>query len=153
MEFYEKLRITAGVLCILVAVLRVALFFFDIGGAVVYSAIFIDWNEYVNIIEGLVEALLAFIFTFLATGFAFLVYLVLGIMTILGRRLNFIIIGCNIITAISIILSIRAIIIYADLYGASLLLIVLFIIYIAIFSMCLVSYIRFRKEGYYPGIA
>lgn len=151
MEFYEKLRTTAGIFCILVAVLRVALFFFDIGGAVVYSAIFIDWNEYVTIIEGLVEALLALLFTFLATGFAFFVYLILGIMTIAGRRLNVITIVCNIITGISIILSIRAIIIYTDLYGASILLILLLIIYIAIFSMCLISYIRFRKEGYTPG--
>ena len=153
MEFYEKLRITAGILCILVAVLRVVLFFFDIGGAIVYSAIFIDWNEYVNIIEGLVTALLAFLFTILATGFAFFVYLIVGIMTIAGRRLNVITIGCNIITGISIILSVRAIIIYTDLYGASILLTILMIIYIAIFSICLISYIRFRKEGYYPGDA
>ena len=153
MEFYEKLRTTAGVLCIVVALLRVVLFFFDLGGAIVYSAIFIDWNEYVNIIEGIVEALLALLFTFLATGFASIVYLILGILTIAGRRLNVITIGCNIITGISIVLSVRAIIIYADLYGASILLIILLIIYIAIFSMCLISYIRFRKEGFYPGDA
>jgi len=151
MELHEKLRITAGILCIVVAILRVVLFFFDLGGAVVYSAIFIDYNEYVSIIEGLVKALLAFLFTILATGFAFLVYLILGGITIAGRRLNVITIVCNIITGISIILSIRAIIIYTDLFGTSILLIILLIIYIAIFSMCLISYIRFRKEGYYSG--
>ena len=151
MELHEKLRITAGILCIVVAILRVVLFFFDLGGAVVYSAIFIDYNEYVSIIEGLVKALLAFLFTILATGFAFLVYLILGGLTIAGRRLNVITIVCNIFTGISIILSIRAIIIYTDLYGTSILLIILLIIYIAIFSMCLISYIRFRKEGYYSG--
>ena len=151
MELHEKLRITAGILCIVVAILRVVLFFFDLGGAVVYSAIFIDWNEYVNIIEGLVKALLAFLFTILAAGCAFLVYLILGGLTIARRRLNVITIVCNIITGISIILSIRAIIIYTDLFGTSILLIILLIIYIAIFSMCLISYIRFRKEGYYSG--
>ena len=150
MELHEKLRITAGILCIVVAVLRVVLFFFDLGGAVVYSAIFIDWNETVDIIEGLAAVFMALIFTILATGFAFLVYLILGGMVIAARRLTIVTIGCNLITGISIVLSIRAIAIFASQDEISIFLIILLIIYIAIFSMCLISYIRIRKEGFGP---
>ncbi|MFW9879927.1 MAG: hypothetical protein ACFFG0_43190, partial [Candidatus Thorarchaeota archaeon] len=86
------------------------------------------------------------VFTFLATGFAVLVYLILGAMVIGGRRLNVVTIICNIITAISIILSIRALAIYIDYGTISLFAIFLFILYIIIFAICLFSYIKIRKE-------
>jgi hypothetical protein len=41
MEFHEKLRVVAGILCLVVAALRVVQFFFDLGGAIVYSALFV----------------------------------------------------------------------------------------------------------------
>lgn len=148
MEFYEKLRIVAGVLCLLVAILRIVQFFFDLGGAVVYSAIFVPWGEYVTLIEGIGIAIVALVFTFVATGFAVLVYLILGAMVIGGRRLNVVTIGCNIITAISIILSIRALSIYGMLGEFNLFAMFFLIIYIIIFAICLVSYIRIRKEKY-----
>lgn len=150
MELYEKLRITAGVLCIIMALLRVVLFFVDIQAAAVYSAIFINWNEAVNWVEGIGIAIIAFLFTILATGFAFLVYLILGIMVIAGRKLNVISIGCNIISGISIILCIRALTIYASQNEIHILLVIYLIIYITIFSTCLISYIKLRKEGYGP---
>lgn len=146
LEFHEKLRVVAGVLCLAVAVLRVAQFFFDTGGAVVYSAFFVPWGEVVNIFEGLAIVLVAFVFTFLATGFAFFVYLILGVMVIAGRRLKVVVIGCNIISAISIILSIRALSIYGILGEFNIYAIFFLIIYVVIFSICLISYIRIRKE-------
>lgn len=146
MEFHEKLRVVAGVLCLLVAGLRIVQFFFDLGGAAVYSAFFVPWGESVNIIQGLGIAILALVFTFVATGFAVLVYLILGVMVIAGRRLNIVTIGCNIITAISIILSIRALSIYGMLGAVNAFAIFFLILYIIIFSICLVSYIRIRKE-------
>ena len=146
MEFHEKLRVVAGVLCLLVAGLRVIQFFFDLGGAIVYSALFVPWGEYVNIIQGIGIAIIALAFTFVATGIAVLVYLILGVMVIGGRRLNVVTIGCNIITAISIILSIRALSIYGMLGEFNPFAIFFLIIYIIIFAICLVSYIRIRKE-------
>ncbi|MFX1420627.1 MAG: hypothetical protein ACFE9N_17150 [Promethearchaeota archaeon] len=147
MEFHEKLRVIAGILCIFIAFLRVVQFFFDPTGAVVYSAIFVPWGESVGFIEGIAVALMAFIFSILATGFAFLVYIILGALVIAGRRLKFVTIVCNIITAISIILSIRAIAIYASLGQVNIFTIFFLIIYIVIFSICLLSYIKIRKEG------
>jgi hypothetical protein len=150
MEFHEKLRIIAGILCMFTALFRVIIFFVSIDGAVVYSAFFLDWEEAVGLVEGLAVVLVAFLFTILETGFAFLVYLILGAMVIAGRRLNVVIIICNIITGISIILAIRAIAVYSSLNEINLFLIILLIDYIVIFTVCLISYIRFRKEGFYP---
>jgi len=147
MELREKLRIIAGILCILVAVLRVIQFFFDLTGAFVYSAIIIDWGQSVTLAEAIGEALLGLILTVGGTGLAFLTYLIMGGMVIAGRRLNFITLGCNIISAISIILCIRAIYIYAIFGLFNILLTIFLIIYIAIFSICIVSYIKIRKEG------
>jgi hypothetical protein len=67
-------------------------------------------------------------------------------MVIAGRRLNVVTIGCNIITAISIILSIRALAIYGLLGEFNIFIIFFLIIYLIIFVICLVSYIRIRKE-------
>jgi hypothetical protein len=146
MEFHEKLRVVAGIACIFVAILRIVQFFFDMPGAVVYSAFFLPWAESVGLIEGLAIVLIAFLFTIVATGFAFLVYLILGAMVIAGRRLNIVTIGCNIITGISIILSIRALAIYASLGEVGVFTTIFFIIYIIIFAICLFSYIKIRKK-------
>ena len=59
MEFHEKLRIVAGISCVVVAILRVVQFFIDMPGAVVYSAIFVPWGEAVNFIEGIAIAFIA----------------------------------------------------------------------------------------------
>ncbi len=146
MEFHEKLRIVAGILCFIVSLLRVVQFFYDLSGAIVYSAFFIPWGEAVGLLEGLAIVLFAFIFSIAATGFAVLVYLGLGIMVIAGRRLNVVTIGCNIITAISIILSIRALAIYAFVGEIGIFTTILLIMYIVIFTICLISYIKIRKE-------
>jgi hypothetical protein len=148
MEFHEKLRITAGILCLFTALFRVIIFFVSLDGAVVYSAFFLDWDEAVGLVEGLAIVLMAFLFTILETGFAFLVYIILGAMVIAARRLNIVIIGCNIITGISIILGIRAIAIYTSQNETNPFLILLLIDYIVIFAACLISYLRFRKEGF-----
>jgi len=149
MEFFEKLRITAGILCIVVAILRIVLFFVDGAAAVAYSAFFIDWNEAIGLIEGIAMAIMAFLFTIAETGFAFIVYIILGAMLIGARKLTFVSIGCNIITGIGIILCVRAIAIFADpsINQINMFLILLLILYLTIFSTCLISYIKFRKEG------
>ena len=149
MEFFEKLRVTAGILCIAVAILRIVLFFVDGAAAVAYSAFFIDWNEAIGLIEGFAMVIMAFLFTIAETFIAVIIYIILGALLIGARKVTFISISCNIITAISIILSIRAIAIFADpsINQINIFLIILLIIYLTIFSTCLISYIRFRKEG------
>lgn len=146
MKFHEKLRIIAGILCILIAIMRAVQFFIDLPGAVVYSAIFVPWNESVGFIEGLAVVLAAFLFTILATGFAILVYAILGTLVIVGRRVNAVTIICNIITAISIALSIRAVAIYGSLGQINIFTIIFLVLYLVIFLICLFSYIKIRKE-------
>lgn len=150
MELREKLRIVAGILCILVAVLRVLQFFFDLNGAFVYSAINIPWGEYVTFVEAIGETIIGIVLTIGGTGIAFFIYLISGGIIIAGRKLKIITLGCNIISAISIILCIRAIYIYAIFGLFNILLTIFLIIYIAIFSICVVSYIKIRKEGSNP---
>jgi hypothetical protein len=130
-----------------VAIMRVIQFFFDISGAVVYSAFFVPWGESAGFIEGLAIAIVAFIFSIFGTGLAFLVYTILGALVILGRRVSAVTVFCNIITTISILLSIRAMAIYGSLGQINILLTLFLIIYLLIFSLCLVSYIKIKKKG------
>jgi len=71
-------------------------------------------------------------------------------MVIAARRLNVVIILCNIITGVSIILGIRAIAVYASQNETNPFLIILLIDYVVIFAACMISYIKFRKEGFGP---
>lgn len=152
MEFFEKLRITAGIFCIAVAILRIVLYFVDGAAAIAYSAFFIDWNEALGLIEGIGMLIIAFAFTIAETGIAVIIYIILGAMLIGARKLTFVSIGCNIITGIGTILSIRAIAIFADpsINQINIFLILLLILYLIIFSTCLISYIKFRKEEKEP---
>ncbi|MHA1913528.1 MAG: hypothetical protein ACW986_08050 [Promethearchaeota archaeon] len=145
-EHQKTLRVVAGVLCILVAILRILTFFIDLSGAVIYSAVFIDPNEAVNILQGFFIVLFAVLFTIFTMVIAVIIYIVLGVLQIVLRRIKTISIICNIISGLSIILSIRAVIIYATNNEFSILLISLLAIYIAIFSLCILSYIKLRKE-------
>ncbi|UCC18255.1 MAG: hypothetical protein JSV62_09055 [Promethearchaeota archaeon] len=147
MELSVKLRIIAGILCLLIAVLRVVQFFFDLNGAFVYSAINIPWGEYVSFVEAIGGAIIGIVLTIGGTGLAFFAYLISGVVIIAGRKLTLITLGCNIISDISIILCIRAIYIYTIFGLFNILLTIFLIIYIAIFSICIVSYIKIRKEG------
>ena len=146
MNHNKTLRIIAGSLCILVAILRIFLFFFDINGALVYSFIFIDPTEAVDIILGIVLIVFGFIIATIATIVAFIIYVVLGILQITLRKFKIPSIICTVITSISIILSIRAIILYAGANMFNLFLTILLVIYIVIFSLCIVSFIMVRKE-------
>ena len=146
MDPNKILRIIAGSLCLIVAILRVMFFFFDLRGALIYSAFFIDFNEAVNLIEGLITIIFTFIITIIATVIAVITYVVLGILQIALKKFKTVSIICNVFTTISIILSIRAIAIYASVDEFSIMLATLLIFYIIIFSLCIVSYVKFRKE-------
>ncbi|MBY8990779.1 MAG: hypothetical protein KGD58_08505 [Candidatus Lokiarchaeota archaeon] len=147
MEFHEKLRITAGILCFIVAILRIVLFFIELGSATIYSFLFINPNETVNIFEGLLIVIFAVILTILVTIFAVVSYVVLGILQITLRTSKTPSIFCNILTGIGILLSIRVFVLLASLNEFSILLTILAIFYITIFSLCIVSYVKLRKEG------
>lgn len=147
MEINKILRIVAGSLCILVAILRIVTFFFDFKTTVIYSAFIIDLDEAVTLFEGIAIAIFAVLMTIIGTVIAVIIYVVLGILQIVLRKIKTISIICNVFTAISIILSIRAIAFLASAGEFSILLTVLMTLYIIIFSLCIVSYIKFRKEG------
>jgi hypothetical protein len=147
MEFHEKLRITAGILCITVAILRIVLFFSDLGSATIYSFLFIDPNETVSIFEGILIVIFAVILTIAVTVFAVVSYVVLGILQITLRSSKTPSIICNVLTGLGILLSIRVFFLLASLNEFSILLTILAIFYITIFSLCTVSYVKFRKEG------
>ncbi|MFX1375629.1 MAG: hypothetical protein ACFFA0_07440 [Promethearchaeota archaeon] len=146
MKINEIFRLTAGILCISVAILRVVLFFFNLSAAAVYSFPFIGLGEIDNIFEGIVLAFLFFFATIIITGIAVVIYVVLGILQIVLRKYKTPSIICNIITGISILFSIRVFIVFAIIDESSILLTILAIIYITIFSLCIISYIKFRKE-------
>ena len=146
-EHQKTVRLIAGVLCLLVAILRIVAFFIDLSGAVIYSAIFIDPNDAVNIIQGLFVVLFAVLFTMFTTVVAVIIYITLGILQIALRRFKTVSIICTVITGLSIILSIRAVIIYANNSEFNIILTSLLIIYITIFSLCILSYIKLRKEN------
>jgi hypothetical protein len=127
--------------------MRIVGFFIDLSGAVIYSAIFIDPSEAVNILQGLFVVLFAVLFTMLTTVIAVIIYIILGILQIALRKFKTVSIICTIITGLSIVLSIRAVIIYANNSEFNIILTSLLIIYIAIFSLCILSYIKLRKEN------
>lgn len=143
----ESIRIVAGIICFVVPILRIVLFFFDLGAATLYSFLFIEPNETVNIFEGLVIVIIAVLLTVLVTIFAVVSYVVLGILQIVLRRSKTPTIICNVLSGVGILLSIRVFIILASINESSLLLMILMIMYITIFSLCIVSYIEFRKQG------
>ncbi|MFW9772729.1 MAG: hypothetical protein ACFFEO_11290 [Candidatus Thorarchaeota archaeon] len=146
MERSKILRIIAGSLCIVVAVLRILLFFLDLSGAIIYSMVFIDPSEAVSLIQGILIIFLAFIFTSIATIAAVGIYLALGVLQIVLKRFKTVTIVCNVIIAISIIMCVRAIYIYISINELHILLISLLILYIIIFIICIVSYTKVRKE-------
>ena len=119
----------------------------DLNATVIYSAFIIDLDEAVTLFEGIAIAIFAVLMTIIGTVIAVIIYVVLGILQIVLRKFKTISIICNVFTAISIILSIRAIAIFAGIGEFSILLTVLMMLYIIIFSLCIVSYMKFRKEG------
>ena len=140
------LRIIAGSLCLIVAILRVIFFFSDTPGAIIYSAIFINFNEAVNIIEGLILVIMAVVMTIVETIIAVIIFIVLGILQIVLRKFKTVTIICNVFIAISLMFAIRAITIYASVDEFSIILATLLTLYIIIFSLCIASYSKFRKE-------
>jgi len=147
MEINKILRVVAGSLCILVAILRIVIFFLDINATVIYSAFIIDLDEAVSLFEGIAIVIFALLMTIIGTVIAVIIYVVLGILQIALRKFKTVSIICNVFTTISIILSIRAIALLASVGEFSILLTVLMTLYIIIFSLCIVSYMKFRKEG------
>ncbi len=147
MEINKILRVVAGSLCILVAILRIVTFFLDLNATVIYSAFIIDLDEAVSLFEGIAIVIFALLMTIIGTVIAVIIYVVLGILQIALRKLKTVSIICNVFTAISIILSIRAIALIASVGEFSILLTILMTLYIIIFSLCIVSYMKFRKEG------
>jgi len=146
MKFHEILRIVTGILCIIVAILRIVLFFFEFGAAAIYSFLFINPNETVNILEGILIVIFAAILTILVTIFAVVAYVVLGILQIVIRDNKTPSILCNILSGIGILFSIRVFVLLASINESSILLTILAIFYTTIFSLCIISYIKFRKE-------
>lgn len=141
------LRIIAGSLCIIVAILRILTFFFELGGTILYSFLFITPNQTVDLFEGLVIVFFAIFATIFFLIIAVAVYVVLGILQIVLRSKKTPSIICNLWTLIGIFLSIRVFILLASLDEFSILLTILAIFYITIFSLCILSYMEFRKEG------
>ncbi|MBA7614618.1 hypothetical protein ES703_21886 [subsurface metagenome] len=110
-------------------------------------AFIIDLDEAVSLFEGIAIVIFALLMTIIGTVIAVIIYVVLGILQIALRKFKTVSIICNVFTAISIILSIRAIALFASAGEFSVLLTVLMTLYIIIFSLCIVSYMKFRKEG------
>jgi len=140
------LRIVAGSLCLICAILRIVFFFFNTGGAIIYSAIFINFNQAVNIIEGILIILFAVIITIVVTIIAVIIFIVLGILQIALSKFKTVSIICNVFITISLMFVIRAIAIFALLDEFSIILAILLSFYITIFSLCMASYSKFRKE-------
>ncbi|MFX0037801.1 MAG: hypothetical protein ACFFCY_00180 [Promethearchaeota archaeon] len=146
MNINKTLRIIAGCLCICVALLRVFFFIFDLGGAMVYSFLLLDPSELVSIFEMLIIVIFAVLFTIFATIIAVIIYTVLGILQIALRKYKTPTILCTIFSSISIILSIRAVILLASIGAFDIFIIILMVLYIVILCLCIVSYIKFRKQ-------
>jgi hypothetical protein len=146
MNINKTLRIIAGCLCLCVALLRVLFIIFDLGGAMVYSFLFLDPAELVSIFEALIIVIFALLFAIFATIVSVIVYTVLGILQIALRKYKTPTIICTVFSSISIGLSIRAIILLATINAFDIFITILVILYIVILSLCIVSYIRFRKE-------
>jgi len=146
MKINETVRIIAGSLCILVAIIRVLFIFFDLGGAMIYSFLLLDPNQLVTIFEAIILVIFGLFFTIFATIFAVIVYTVLGILQIALRKHKTPSIICTVFSSISIVLSIRATILIASINAFDIFITILMIMYIVILSLCIVSYIKFRKQ-------
>ncbi len=146
MKINETVRIIAGSLCILVAIIRILFIFFDLGGAMIYSFLLLDPNQVVNIFEALIIIIFALFMSIIATIFSVIVYTVLGILQIALRKQKTPSIICTVFSSISIVLSIRATILLASINEFDIFITILMIMYIVILSLCIVSYIKFRKQ-------
>ncbi len=146
MDINKTIRIITGSLCILVAIIRVFFFFFDLGGAMIYSFLFLDPNQLVNIFEAIIIVVFGLFLTIFATIFAVIVYTVLGILQIALKKYKTPSIICTVFSSISIVLSIRAIILISSINEFDLLITILMILYILVLSLCIVSFIKFRKQ-------
>ncbi|MFX0006810.1 MAG: hypothetical protein ACFFA7_03205 [Promethearchaeota archaeon] len=146
MEINKILRIIAGSICIIVAITRILFVFLDLGGAMVYSFFFLDPNEVGNIFGLLIVAIFGIIFTIIDTIIAVGVYTVLGILQITLRKYKTPTIICTVFSSISIILSVRAIILLATISVFDIFTTLLMVMYIVILSLCIISYIKFRKQ-------
>ncbi|MDX1799268.1 MAG: hypothetical protein R3255_11515 [Candidatus Lokiarchaeia archaeon] len=146
MEINKILRIITGSICILVAITRIFFIIFDLGGAMVYSFLFLDPNELVNIFEAILIVIFGFILTIFATIVAVGVYTVLGILQIALRKYKTPTIICTVFSSISIALSIRAVFLIATINEIDIFITVLMIMYIVILFLCIISYIKFRKQ-------
>ncbi len=146
MNINKTLRIVAGCLCISVAIIRVFFFILDLGGAIIYSFLFLDPAELVSIFEMLIIVFFGVIFTIFATIIAVGVYVVLGILQITLRKYKTPTMICTVFSSISIILSIRAVVLLASIGAFDLFITILMVMYITILCLCVISYIRFRKQ-------
>jgi len=142
----KTIRIVIGCLCLCVSVIRVFFFIFDLGGATVYSFLLLDPAELVSVFEALIIVIFGLLFTIFATIIAVIVYTVLGILQITLRKYKTPTILCTIFNFISIILSMRAVMLLATINKFDIFIIVLMIFYTIILLLCIVSYIRFRKQ-------
>ncbi|MFX1389588.1 MAG: hypothetical protein ACFE9Z_05930 [Promethearchaeota archaeon] len=146
MNVNKTIRIITGILCLCIAVLRIFFFFFDLGGATIYSFLFLDPTELVSIFEAIIIVIFAVLFTIFGTIIAVIVYTVLGILQIALRKYKTPTIICTVFSSISIVLSIRAIILIASINEFDLFITVLLIIYSVVLSLCIISFIKFRKQ-------
>lgn len=147
MEVNKNLRLIAGIVCIAVAITRIFFVIFDLGGAMVYSYLFLDPGDLVNIFEAILIVIFGFIITVFATIVAVGVYIVLGILQITLRKHKTPTIICTVFSSISIVLSLRAVILLVTIGEIDIFIISLMIMYIVILSLCIVSYIRFTKQA------
>jgi len=146
MKVDEILRIIIGVLCFLVPIIRVIQFFQNIGASIVFYNFWVDWEQAVSFIEALLITILAIIPTIIGTIITVAVYINFGIMLIVGRKVRVIAIGANIAAVLSILLSIRALVIYVFTSSIPIGLILTLIIYSAIFIMSIITYFNLQKD-------
>ncbi|MFX0022718.1 MAG: hypothetical protein ACFE9S_10350 [Candidatus Hermodarchaeota archaeon] len=146
MEINKILRIIAGSICIVVAITRIFFTIIDFGGAIVYSFLFLDPSELVNIFEMILIVFFGLIITIIATIIAVGVYIVLGILQISLKKYKTPTILCIVFSSISIILSIRAVYLLSTIDEIDIFIMSLMIMYIMILSLCIVSFIKFRKQ-------
>ncbi|MBD3193573.1 MAG: hypothetical protein GF317_00855 [Candidatus Lokiarchaeota archaeon] len=146
MKSNEILRIIAGILCFIVFILLILQIIFDFPGAVVFYNFFVDIQKSVNILEGILVGIFSAFNAILGVLISVIVYINFGIMLIAGRKVRFIAIGANIAAGISIILTIRTLIIYSLIMEFQILILILLILYITIFVICLLTYIKERRQ-------
>ncbi|MEJ2250292.1 MAG: hypothetical protein P8Y70_15030 [Candidatus Lokiarchaeota archaeon] len=146
MKSNEILKVLSGFLCLLIVILKVVQFQTDFTATLIYYNIFLNLETIDSIIAGLLAVIFYSLFAIIGFIGGCIIYISLGIILIVGRKARFIAIVANIISGISIAMSIRVLILYSLLFEFSMLTPILLILYILLFILCIISYIKRNRE-------